>query len=432
MKKVINIIYFLIILFQFLFSDLNAQWVKTNTQFNSQFYKNVWALTVNGKYLFAGTNNLGIYRSSDDGNNWTQINNGLLNLDVRALVTSDSNIFAGTMGGGIFISSNNGNSWIQSNKDLTNTNIISLAKNDNYIFAGTYGSGVFLSTDNGATWFGKNTGLTYTIISSIIFKDTSIFVGTQSSSNPNQGGHIFRSYKDVTNWINTSNGLPDKLIMSLTKTETDLFAAINDYSSIYKSTDNGENWNIVNNGLPARLPRSLITYKGENKNYLFVGNAFYPDPNANSQAVFFSDNDGISWNSVSDGLPNLDVWSFAIKGQYLFAGTDSTIYRRELTEMITSIDDKKAELPNQIHLSQNYPNPFNPTTIITFDIPARSHITLTIFDLLGNEVSTLLSKELSAGTHSYQWNATGFPSGVYFYQLRAGSYIKTKKLLYLK
>lgn len=87
--------------------------------------------------------------------------------------------------------------------------------------------------------------------------------------------------------------------------------------------------------------------------------------------------------------------------------------------------------PVQYHLAQNYPNPFNPTTTISFDLQSKSFVTLKIYDLLGNEVSTLLAEELTAGAYSKQWNAAGFASGVYFYQLRAGTFIKAKKLILL-
>ncbi len=83
-------------------------------------------------------------------------------------------------------------------------------------------------------------------------------------------------------------------------------------------------------------------------------------------------------------------------------------------------------------LFQNHPNPFNPSTSISFTLPSRSFVTLKIFDLLGREVSTIVSEELPAGDHSRQWNAEDFPSGVYFYRLQAGSFIETKKLVLLK
>ena len=83
-------------------------------------------------------------------------------------------------------------------------------------------------------------------------------------------------------------------------------------------------------------------------------------------------------------------------------------------------------------LTQNYPNPFNPATTISFSVPAQSFVSLKIFDALGREISTLVSEQLFAGTYSRQWDAAGLPSGVYFYRLRAGLFIETKKLVLLR
>jgi hypothetical protein len=99
----------------------------------------------------------------------------------------------------------------------------------------------------------------------------------------------------------------------------------------------------------------------------------------------------------------------------------------------TGIDDHHGQsLPLTMVLEQNYPNPFNSTTIISFTLPSTSFVSLKIFDALGREVSTLLSEELSAGIYSQQWNASDFPSGIYFYRLQAGSFAETKKLILLK
>lgn len=98
----------------------------------------------------------GIFRSTDNGENWIQINCGLANSDIRALtINSDENIFAGTIGYGIYGSSDYGETWVQKNNGLTNNSVRTLVTNSNgEIFAGTY-SGVFLSTDNGDIWMSK-------------------------------------------------------------------------------------------------------------------------------------------------------------------------------------------------------------------------------------------------------------------------------------
>ena len=89
-------------------------------------------------------------------------------------------------------------------------------------------------------------------------------------------------------------------------------------------------------------------------------------------------------------------------------------------------------IPTEYNLSQNYPNPFNPSTKIKYSIPQSANVVIKVFDVLGNEIETLISGEKPAGTYELTWNAANLPSGVYFYQLRAGDYIAVKKMLLLK
>lgn len=91
-----------------------------------------------------------------------------------------------------------------------------------------------------------------------------------------------------------------------------------------------------------------------------------------------------------------------------------------------------AQLPTEFALRQNYPNPFNPTTTIKYDLPKDSRVSLKLFNILGQEVATLVNEEQKAGYKSVEWNANNFASGVYFYHIQAGDFVATKKLLLLK
>ena len=90
------------------------------------------------------------------------------------------------------------------------------------------------------------------------------------------------------------------------------------------------------------------------------------------------------------------------------------------------------EIPRVFALEQNYPNPFNPSTKISYQLPERSFVSLKVFDILGREVATLVNEEKEAGTYAAVWNATNAASGVYFYQIQAGSFASVKKLLLLR
>jgi Secretion system C-terminal sorting domain len=83
-------------------------------------------------------------------------------------------------------------------------------------------------------------------------------------------------------------------------------------------------------------------------------------------------------------------------------------------------------------LYQNFPNPFNPLTKINYQIPELSFVSIKVFDVLGNEITTLINEEKPTGSYEVEFKATGLPSGVYLYRLRAGKYIETKKMLLIK
>jgi len=83
-------------------------------------------------------------------------------------------------------------------------------------------------------------------------------------------------------------------------------------------------------------------------------------------------------------------------------------------------------------LYQNFPNPFNPLTKIRYSVPQSSNVVIRVFDILGNEITTLVNEEKSIGTYEFTWYAENLPSGVYFYQLKAGSFVETNKMLLLK
>jgi hypothetical protein len=95
-------------------------------------------------------------------------------------------------------------------------------------------------------------------------------------------------------------------------------------------------------------------------------------------------------------------------------------------------DDKDRILPEYFHLFQNHPNPFNPVTRIRYQVPVQSEISLKIYNVLGVGVATLADGTVNAGTHEAEWNASGFPSGVYFYRLQAGNFSDIKKLLLIR
>jgi len=153
-----------------------------------------YALAINSTgYIFAGTYFGGIYRSADNGENWTQINVGLTNTDIRTLATNSSgHIFAGSSSG-VFRSTDNGDNWTQINNGFTISYVLALAFNSsNDVFAGTYGYGVFRSRDNGENWEEWNNGLTEINVQALLPNPNEyIFAGTFEKG-------IYRSLNSTT------------------------------------------------------------------------------------------------------------------------------------------------------------------------------------------------------------------------------------------
>ena len=105
------------------------------------------------------------------------------------------------------------------------------------------------------------------------------------------------------------------------------------------------------------------------------------------------------------------------------------------TKLLSQIPVNAGTVPSAItdfKVEQNYPNPFNPITTIEFDLPKTSQVSLKVFNILGEEVAILLSASLLSGSHSFTWDASNLPSGVYLYRLETDSYIETKKMVLTK
>jgi hypothetical protein len=179
---------------------------------------------------------------------------------------------------------------------------------------------------------------------------------------------------------------------------------------VFLSTNSGTSWAAVNTGM---TNTNVWTFAVSGGN-LFAGT---------SGGVFLSTNSGTSWTQT--GLMSNIVNALAVSGGNLFAGTWGTgVWRRLLSEMITSVDPSMRDLPHEFSLSQNYPNPFNPSTTIRYGLPHKSQVSLIVYNTLGQLVSQLVSGEQEAGYHEVRFAGSGLASGVYFYRQQAGDFTR--------
>ena len=148
----------------------------------------------------------------------------------------------------------------------------------------------------------------------------------------------------------------------------------------------------------------------------------------NHKNISLSDN---STHQVVPDWNNLDLGTVKI---LIDNGNDGSIDDSMfVSNDATGIDDFfTSNNPNEFQLYQNYPNPFNPTTTISFNLPKQSHVTLEVYNILGQEVAVLINEVKKAGNFKVQFDASSLPSGIYFYQLNAGEFVQSKKMILLK
>jgi len=150
------------------------------------------------------------------------------------------------------------------------------------------------------------------------------------------------------------------------------------------------------------------------------------------------DGDGLVELAIQSDGHELLVWNFDAsvedgRNTFRFLGDNLNSGHMNPMRISTGIDEDVAiNLPRTVTLHQNYPNPFNPTTNIVFSVPTRRHVRLIIYNILGQEVETLLNKDICAGSHEVRFESANYTTGVYFYRLEAGETVLTRKMLLLK
>jgi photosystem II stability/assembly factor-like uncharacterized protein len=396
----------------------SAQWKALNTTFGSD----IRALAKTGNSLLAATNGGGVYYSANFEQNWIQRNSGLTNLKVYSLAVSGTTVAAGTYGNGVFISNNNGETWTSTANGISVPYIYALAFMGSNILAGTGGGGFFRSANNGSSWI--RAGGTTHIVNSFYVTQNYSFVG--------QGPYAYKTTDNGNTWT-TLIGSSNTTVKGFAETPktgggTNIFVGTLD--GVYISTDDAKSWKTTNSGLIYRNVNAIVA-TGQN---LFVA--------TESGGVFRSSDNGSTWNAINTGLPiSTNGRALILSNGVLFLGTsDGVIWKRDLSDLgITSVKQVASEIPLAFELSQNYPNPFNPETTISYTIPSNVkgetiNVTLKIFDVLGNEVATLVNELKPAGSYNSQFSIRNYqlPSGVYFYRLQSGSYSETQKMILLK
>jgi len=143
-------------------------------------------------------------------------------------------------------------------------------------------------------------------------------------------------------------------------------------------------------------------------------------------------NGGEAWEFSYSGTSNALLGLFVVDNENVWTiGSLGTILKLD-ADPSGSVEDNNASLPLNFKLLQNYPNPFNPSTSIQYEVSNGQFVSLKVFDVLGNEIATLVNEEKPAGRYEIEFDGVGLPSGIYFYQLKAGNFVETKKMVLMK
>ena len=468
-------------------STIKAEWKKLN--FTSQY---TYAIEKYDSVMYIGANN-GVYRSTDQGESWKMFNYGLTynytDIQVYSFKEIEGDFYLCCSTGAYKLSKNQ-NIW---EKFCDNPGTSNILKMNNEFIVGTNGNVLYRSVDNGKTWTSEWddkikfmfynamvdwNGELYTATTRGLFKSKDIGknwlqIDTIQVNNLEIINNKFYALtldglieNENNKWVNL--GLKYHFPRHITVYKDKIFGATD--LGFYVKTKNSDGWLpgsrefdtgqtmaslIVDNKIYVLTAKSLwvrdldefdlpelkvsdIVY--ENKNY-HVGDGFYISAGYS--------NNGYDTLYVSNIL--YDSSDVTIRPRKFALGPDAglglSVYVKsrnpgkiKVTCQVISNDAINNNtftietniLPYDYYLSQNYPNPFNPWTQINYTIEKEEFVTIKIFNAIGQEVATALNEIVPGGKHVLQFKSDNLSSGVYYYQLKAGNFIETKKMVVIK
>lgn len=424
-KRIFTVTSFLILII----TNIHSQWFQQQTNTNC-FISKIRMLNENTGYAI-GDSSL-VLKTTNGGTNWVMLNTGTTADDffngIYFLNPDTGWICGGYMGGlgtsKIIRTTNGGNNWnIQ--YSVTGTYFFAVwMVNNNTGFAGGY-DGIYLRTsDAGNSWNG------YTVTGADIW--TMYFLNAQTGFIAGNSGMI-RKTTDGGLTYSLMNSGTNLRIASIFFTDSNYGYAVCDSETVLRTTNEGINW----------LSQRLGTYIGYESVFFVNHNTGYAVGNWWDIATYKlikTTNAGVNWSTVSqgNGNPYFDIF-FANENTGWIAGYDGLILKTTNAGS-TYINNNQTNIPEEIELLQNYPNPFNSQTKICFRINSDltdKTVTLKVHDITGKEITTLISKNLRQGTYHIPFSAntcsgSSIPSGIYFYTLKSGTAVLTKRMVLIK
>ena len=309
--------------------------------------------------------------------------------------------------------------------------------NPNMMYAGS--SRVHKSTNGGTSWITTNNGndldgnpiLTFAISS---INSDKVFASTAPV---NSRARIFRTTNAGSNWDNVTSSLPDRYPIDIAVDPTNdevVYVVFSGFGSshIYKSTNSGNIWTDIGQSLPD-VPTSSVIVDPLSPNHIYLGNDI---------GVYVSTNGGTNWSEFQNGMTDAAIimdLSISPNNRKLRAATHGKgVFEKDLLSPTVGISTN-IKIIEDYKLGQNFPNPFNPVTHINYQLPRRSYVSISVFDVSGREVKTLLKESQTPGSYVISFDASEFSSGIYFYRmsiysdkLKTEKFVDTKKMILIK
>ncbi len=302
--------------------------------------------------------------------------------------------------------------------------------NPNIVYIG--GQSIYKSLSGGGGWqgpYGSFGGAKVLSMDASATSTDTVYAGTVPS-----GATVAAVYRTVdgTNWVNMTNGtIPNRYPTDIhvnPNNSKEVYVTFGGFGSghVYKTTNAGVSWTNISGNLPD-VPAHSVTVDPLFPQNVYVGNDL---------GVYVTTDGGASWYEFTNGMPYSLVFDLTIvyPNRHIRATTHgSGVFERSLVQNPVGITAGNNTVPKEFALYPNYPNPFNPSTNIKFDLPKSSNVVMKVYNIMGQEVYTLVNENLNAGSYTVKFNASFLSSGAYFCRLVTDNgFAETRKLLLVK
>ena len=360
-----------------------------------------------------------VFNTTNGGFNWVYNNIGyssyedvyFININTGWIITSLS----------IINTTNTGQNWVSQFYGATQYRVYFVDANTGFTISGM--PLCRYTTNSGNNWITFSIGIGTTAFLSIDFvnHDTGWIGGAN--------GVLFKTTNCGINWVQKNTGADTRFYgLSFVSVDTGWAGGFNNFgdSKILFTSTGGESW-LVKYTDPINQGVENIFFTAAKKGWAMG----FPGK------IIFTTDAGITWQLQNSNAGNIHLFSGCfinsstgwIVGEV--GGANGKILKTT-TGGIVPVENNSGKIPKDFKLFQNYPNPFNISTIIEYDLPYNCYVNMTIFNVLGDEVKTLINQSQQKGKHRIIWDADNYSSGLYFYQLRADRFSETKKMILIK